>query len=183
MSIRKRVSSGTAKGAPCNSSNAWTKVAPLRTDARSAATHAAAPMVGIRGDASRFSPSFRTVLPCPSDSSSQVPSPSAPPLSSAERSPKRTSTRCNRRNPAHSAFRFSHSQTAIDASHAAQYSQPHASRITHHALHRLMNPSQRWPARTVRPSQAASRRPCNRPSTASNLPTCAMRRLPAIRST
>lgn len=52
-----------------------------------------------------------------------------PPLSSAERSPKRTSTRCNRRNPAHSAFRFSHSQTAIDASHAAQYSQPHASRI------------------------------------------------------
>ena len=56
MSIRKRVSSGTAKGAPCNSSNAWTKVAPLRTDARSAATHAAAPMVGIRGDASRFFP-------------------------------------------------------------------------------------------------------------------------------
>ena len=181
MSIRKRVSSGTAKGAPCNSSNAWTKVAPLRTDARSAATHAAAPMVGICGDSSRFSPSFRTVLPWPSDSSSQVPSPSAPATIVSRTKPE--ANQHTLQSPRSRPFRV-----PVQPQPDGHRRQPcgaifPTTRITHHALHRLMNPSQRWPARTVRPSQAASRRPCNRPSTASNLPTCAMRRLPAIRST
>ena len=180
MSIRKRVSSGTAKGAPCNSSNAWTKVL------RCVRTPAARPRMRQR----RWSHLRRCIPVFPI-----VPDCSAMPVgfiitSSISIGPaaivSRTKPEANQhtlQSPQSRPFRV-----PIQPQPDGHRRQPcgaifPTTRITHHALHRLMNPSQRWPARTVRPSQAASRRPCNRPSTASNLPTCAMRRLPAIRST
>ena len=55
--------------------------------------------------------------------------------------------------------RFSHSQTAIDASHAAQYL---TTRITHHALHHHES-HQRWPAQTVQPSPGGQQTPMQSP--------------------
>ena len=127
------------RGAPCNPSNAgprWLRCVP---DALQRSRVAAAPMVGIRRCIPVF-PIVPTVLPCPSDSSSQS-SISIGPPSPAERSPRREpSTLPIAAIRLHSAFRI---QPQPDG-HRRQpcgTAQPthHASRVPH----RLMNPSQR----------------------------------------
>lgn len=180
MSIRKRVSSGTAKGAPCNSSNAWTKVAPLRTDARSAATHAAAPMVGIRGDASRFP--HRSGLFCHARRIHHH-------KFHLHRPRRYRQPNEARSEPAHAVIAAIPPIPRSDSATARRPSTPAMRRnIPNHTHHASCAPSAHESIPTLAGTDrtaipGASRRPCNRPSTASNLPTCAMRRLPAIRST
>ena len=113
MSMRKRVNSGTAKGAPRNSSNARTNEDPPRTDARNAATNASALMEGRR-------------LVLSSTRSSLQPAPTPPSCTPRNATWHQTRQRTSNRAIGRSlqnAFRFSHIHTAIAANIAEQHSQ------------------------------------------------------------